>query len=162
MLWRPFVGTSSFLRDCCEAVSPVGHILVLKSMHDKKHSFLWKPSMEKLLNRRHHFYHVLPCCNAMQAFPTWEGKGMKPTWVLIRELKLALGNMAVPEHRESPALWMETAAPRAGTSRAECSCWMLDAGCWTSDLKKPMGKQLGQASASTEGLHGDRPSKTPA
>lgn len=51
---------------------------------------------------------------------------MKPTRVLNRELKLALGNIAVPELKESPAPWMETAAPRAGTSRAECSCWMLD------------------------------------
>lgn len=51
-------------------------------------SSLWKTSVEKLLNRRHRFYHVPPCCNAMQAFPGWEGKGVKSTWMLNRELTL--------------------------------------------------------------------------
>lgn len=97
-------------------------------------SFLWKPSVEKLLNGRHHFYHVPPCCSAMQAFPIWGGKGMKPTWALNRELTIPaswhLGTwlcLGTGNHQLCGWRQLHPEQRPAGLSvAAGCWIWMLD------------------------------------
>lgn len=97
-----------------------------------------------LLNRRHH---VPPCCNAMQALLSWEGKGTKPTqvnWELT---------VLVAAWHLGTRLCMDTegiASPADGDGCAQSGgrqSWvqLLDTGhgCWTSALKEPVGKQLG-------------------
>lgn len=90
---------AKLLRDCCY---PVGHILVIKSVCDRKHMVF----CGHLLSRRHCFCHIPPHRDPMQALLGWEGGDRKPTRVLNWELTVpgsnpASADMALLGHRRN-------------------------------------------------------------
>ena len=138
--WRCYEDSSwtKLLRDCCEAVCPVGHTLVPKSMQDRKHVFFSGTCCGNLLNRRHNFHHVPPCCNGMEALLSRDGKGTKPTQVLKWEMtapgsNLAPEDMAVCGHRRNRQpwrqRWLQLKQRLAGLGAAAGYwTWLLDPG----------------------------------
>lgn len=116
------------LRDCCEAVCPVGHLLVLKSTRDRKHVVF----CGNLLNRRHVFHHVPPRCNAMQASLGWEGKGTKPTQVLNWELTVLVATWHLGTRLCTDTGGIASPADRDGCAQSSGQqSWVQLAGRWT-------------------------------
>lgn len=133
------------------------HMLVLKSMPDRNMWFSVETFCGRAAKQGAPFPPLLQCHAGISHLRRERHEAyMGAEQGTDYSCKLALRDVAVPG--ESAALWLEMAAPRAESSRAQCSCCMLNMDAGPQPSRSPWESSwAGSAPAQRDCMESDHP-----